>query len=292
MLLCNDHLFNPNMNSFLKIKYPIIHVGILVSMVAMPGCSRPNKETATLNEKEQKLPQAVDSIHAAPVDTLEVSSSEEVPSSESVISEEDCESGPPTAQELSRLSDTISKNFEALTSDNPLCQNVWGWGVARDHVDIYVFVNTPYWQKKFRNDVCDSKYLRFNGPKGHKKISIEARTNIEADSISLSPNANSFPADSEKVSFTLRNDNSRQLQFGVSYVVACRGEDGDWYDLPTEGFWNSVGISLNKGGSHSFDVTMRPLLNNNKPGTYRLYKEVRFDGDKDYFWIMSEFRLE
>lgn len=274
------------MNSFLKIKHLIIHIGILVFMVAVQGCSRPNKETSTLNGKEQKLSQPIDSFYAAPVDTLEA------PSFESVISEKDCELEPPTEQELCRLSDTISKNFEALKADNPLRQNVWGWGVAQDHVDIYVLVNTPYWQKKFRNDVCDSRYLHFDGPKELEKINIEARTNIEADSISLSPNASSFPADSEKVSFTLRNDNSRLLEFGVSYVVACRGEDGNWYDMPTEGFWNSMGILLYKGGSHSFDVTMRPLLNNNKPGTYRLYKEVRFDGDKDYFWIMSEFRLE
>lgn len=274
------------MNSFPKIKHPIIHIGILVIMVVMQGCSRPNKEISTLNEKEQKLSQSVDSFYVASVDTLEA------PSSEAVISNEDCESEPPTEQDLCRLSDTIAKKFEALPSDNPLRQNVWGWGVARNHVDIYVHENTPYWQKKFRNDVCDSKHLHFDGPKGPEKINIEARTNIEADSISLYPNAGSFPADSEKISFTLRNDNSRQLQFGVSYVVACRGEDGNWYDMPTEGIWNDMGICLNKGGSHRFDVRMRPFLNNNKPGTYRLYKEVRFDGDKDYFWIMSEFRLE
>ncbi|MCI8997388.1 MAG: hypothetical protein HFJ95_00125 [Muribaculaceae bacterium] len=278
--------FNLFMNAFLKIKHLIVYIGMLVWMVGMPGCGSPNKETSTPNENEQKLSQSVDTFDTAPVDTLEA------PLSESVISEEACESEPPTQQELSRLGDTIAKKFEALAADNPLRQNVWGWGVAQNHVDIYVHVNTPYWQKKFRNDICDSKYLHFDGPKGPKKINIEARTNIEVDSISLSPDASSFPADSEKVSFTLRNNNSRQLQFGVSYVVACRGEDGNWYDMPTEGFWNDMGIGLNKGGSHSFDVTMRPLLNNNKPGIYRLYKEVRFDGDKDYFWIMTEFRLE
>lgn len=273
------------MNSFLK-KHLIIHIGILVFMGAVQGCTSPNKETSTPNEKEQKLSQSADSFYAASVDTLEV------PSSEAVLSDEDCESAPPTERDLCRLSDTISKNFKVLKADNPLRQNVWGWGVAQDHVDIYVFVNTPYWQKKFRDDVCDSRYLHFDGPKGHEKINIEARTNIEADNISLYPNAGSFPADSEKVSFTLRNDNSRQLQFGVSYVVAYRGEDGNWYDMPTEGIWNDMSIGLNKGDSHRFDVIMRPLLNNNKPGTYRLYKKVRFDGDKDYFWIMSEFRLE
>lgn len=274
------------MNSFIEIKHPIIRIGILVFMVAMQGCSLPNKETSTLNEKEQKLSQSVNSFYAALVDTLEASAFE------AVISGKDSESEPPTEQELCRLSDTISKKFETLKADNPLRQNVWGWGVGQDHVYVHVFVNTPYWQKKFRNDVCDSKYLHFDGPKEPEKINIEVRTNIEVDSISLSPNAGSFPADSEKVSFTLKNNSSRLLEFGVSYVVACRGEDGNWYNMPTEGFWNSMSIFLCKGGSHSFDVAMRPLLNNNKPGTYRLYKEVRFDGDKDSFWIMSEFRLE
>ncbi len=267
-------------------KHLIIYIGILVFMFVVEGCSRQNNDTSTLDVKEQELSQFVDSIYSAPVDTLGAESAE------SVISDENCEVEPPTQQELRRLKDTISKNLNALPKDNPLRQNVYGWGIAQDHVDIYVLVNTPYWQKKFRSDVCDSKYLHFDGPKEPEKINIEARTNIEVDSISFFPESNSFPVDSEKISFTLKNDNSRQLQFGVQYIVARLGEDGNWYDMPTEGFWNDMGIGLNKGGLHRFDVTMRPRLNNNKPGTYRLYKKVTFEGDKDYFWIMSEFRLE
>lgn len=199
---------------------------------------------------------------------------------------------PPGQDELKKLMDHISARLQNLEPGNPLGINIYAMGITADAVEVALSVNTPYFRDMFRRLVSDSPFVKFEGPTSPQKIDIVVRADFQSDSISLSSDSDSFPADAEKVPFTLANDSEKTLTFGVDYIVGYQGDDGVWYRLPNPGIWNDLGISMKKGGRHSFEVSLHPRLNNNRPGTYRLYKKLRFEDEKDYFWIMTEFRLD
>ena len=67
-----------------------------------------------------------------------------------------------------------------------------------------MMINTPRWRNKFRQEICDSEHIRFEGPEEPEKINIPVRADISPDSISLLPIADSFPKDSKSVSFSLK----------------------------------------------------------------------------------------
>lgn len=200
-------------------------------------------------------------------------------------------SSPPTSKELDRLSDTITRCFQSLAPDNPLRQNLNSWYTTLDAVVLSLNINTPYWQDQCRQHLSASPYIKFSGPSKPEKINITPTTDPSADSIILRPDLSSYPADSSTISFTLTNNTNSTLTFGDPYTVAYRSTDSTWYELPYGGIWNEIGYALQTGGSHTFTVRLRPQLNHNKPGLYRLYKKVQFEHSTQPFWIMTEFHL-
>lgn len=269
-----------------SIKIVILFVVLSVLSVTFQGCNK-SKKISTIAVEDTK-----DTV-LADYDTVSTKQAEatETVSTEEILNEDEHAIMPPTDKDLYYLNDYIANRFDALSLDNPIRQNVYSWGIGSDCVHVYMMINTPRWRNKFRQEICDSEHIRFEGPEEPEKINIPVRADISPDSISLLPIADSFPKDSKSVSFSLKNYGSRSISFGENYTVAYQGEDGTWYKLPSQGVYNSIGFSLRKGGNHEFKVGMRPALNDNKPGTYRLYKKIEFEDNNDQFWIMTEFQL-
>lgn len=90
----------------------------------------------------------------------------------------------------------------------------------------------------------------------------------------------------------LSNDSKENIEFGVKYIIGFKGADNQWYRLPHPGIWQDMGIVLMPSGKYEIKAAMNPRLNNNKAGTYRLYKQIRLDGNKDNVWLMTEFQLD
>lgn len=198
----------------------------------------------------------------------------------------------PTAKELENLQNLISDKLQQLDKSNSLCQNVWGCGIIADGVQVSMAINTAYWQSEFRKYISDSPYIKFDGPSKPKAIAEIVDSVSELPGVRLRPESASFPVGSGYAMFTLENDSDRDIDFGVDYIVGYLGADGIWYRLPNPGFWNSLGITLKPTGRYEIKASLHPALNRNTPGTYRLYKNVRFDGEKEYQWLMTEFVLE
>ncbi|MDE6668411.1 MAG: hypothetical protein K2K26_01865 [Muribaculaceae bacterium] len=197
-------------------------------------------------------------------------------------------SSPPTSEELNRISDTISNHFQSLASSHPLRQNLNSWCTTSDSIIIFLNINTPYWQNQCRKYLSTSPYIAFQGPSQPEKITIIPTI---TDSIILCPDQLSYSADSPTISFTLTNNTHSTLTFGDPYTVAYRSTDGTWYKLPDRAIWNDIGYALQTGGSHTFTVNLRPQLNHNTPGVYRLYKKVWSEDYSQPLWIMTEFHL-
>lgn len=197
----------------------------------------------------------------------------------------------PSAKELEELQNLISNRLEHL-GNNPLRQNVWGISVLANSVLVSMAINSPYWQSEFRKNISTSPYIEFDGPSEPTPISELGDAMIEQSEIKLQPDSSSFSINSKFVTFTLTNDSKKNIEFGAKYIVGFKGADNKWYILPHPGIWQDMGIVLMPSGKYEIKAAMNPRLNNNRAGIYRLYKQIRFDGNKDDVWLMTEFQLE
>ena len=200
------------------------------------------------------------------------------------------EPAPCTIEGLEQLHQQIWDKREALGRDHPLFFNFHGSYATKDSLIVELAINTPDWQSLFRTQISGSPRIAFHGPAKPQRITLTVR---QDEGIRLQPDSAVFPTDAETASFTLCNLSQGVLQFGKRYVVGYQDTDGQWYALPHIGTWEDIGYALRGGGTHTFKAALLPKLNRNRPGTYRLYKEVYWaNGRKDRFWIMTEFRLK
>lgn len=208
------------------------------------------------------------------------------------IKEDDAGERIATLDDLTALNDSILERFEGLDRNNPLRQNIYAFGLNDKAVEIYLAINTKHWQNEFRRYISDSPHIEFQGPTKPIPVKNNIDSVSEIQGIILMSDANDYPADSETVSFTLKNESDRSITFGDPYTVAYKGADNEWYELPQPGMWNDIGYELHPGGCHQINAKLYPRLNNNSPGTYRLYKRIRTEGSKKHVWIMTEFMLK
>lgn len=197
----------------------------------------------------------------------------------------------PSEKELKELQTLILDRLQQ-SKGNPLQANIYGIGLLPDAVEVYLEINTAYWQNEFRKNISNSPYVKFSGDAKPTPISEIVDSIINPSDITLRPNKPSFPANSEYATFTITNESDNNINFGEYYIVGYRGKDGKWYRLPNPGMYNDIGIELRSTGKYTIDASLTPLLNNNQPGAYRLYKSIRLEGEKKKVWLMTDFTLE
>ncbi|MDE7420885.1 MAG: hypothetical protein K2N35_11825 [Muribaculaceae bacterium] len=197
----------------------------------------------------------------------------------------------PSEKELKDLQSLILDRLREIKG-NPLQPNIYGIGLLPDTVEVYLEINTKYWQNEFRKYISNSPYIKFSGDSKPTPISELVDSVVELDNVKLLPDRHSFSVNSKTASFTLTNESENDISFGEYYLIGYKGNDGLWYRLPNPGMWHDIGIELKPTGKYTFDASLTPLLNNNQPGAYRLYKSIRFEGEKKKVWLMTEFILE
>lgn len=153
-------------------------------------------------------------------------------------------------------------------------------------------INTPFWRNEFRQEVSNSPYIIFDGPSKPQPISSIVDSVAEFTTIKLQPDSSHFSVKSSFATITLTNDSDKNIDFGVKYIIGFKDTDGLWYQLPQPGFWPDMGITLMPTGKGAIKAALNPKLNNNNPGIYRLYKQIRLEGEKKKVWLMTEFILE
>lgn len=268
-------------------------IGLILCAVlagGMAGCSQYKKtsdsykkESDSVKPTEAKAPDS-DTVLTVAENAEETSDSATIPSP------------PPTSPATSRktlneLMDLISKRFQETDKENPLRQNINWFGTTSDMITVSLLVNTVHWQNEFRKQISDSPLIRFEGPSKPQPIKSIVKNDTILPGIRILPDKDSFPANTKEAAFTIENTSDKSIQFGEKFVIGYKGADNEWLKLPSDEIWNDIALGLSPGKKYEFKANMRLLLNRNKPGIYRLYKEIKIEGEDDSFWIMTEFRL-
>lgn len=108
--------------------------------------------------------------------------------------------------------------------------------------------------------------------------------------ISLIAEYSVYPATADTATFLLLNAGGETLTCGEESRVAYEAEEGKWYMLRNDYAFNCIGYEVRPGGHRRVKAWLRPDLNNNKAGRYRVYYDVRIRNAKA-MTLTADFRL-
>lgn len=190
-----------------------------------------------------------------------------------------------------KLMDSMWKKVTSLPRTDTISENISTACQLHDGDTISVGLinnNMPY-QEMFRKRILNYSALDFG--KITTTQPLPFTTTSDTMDISMRTEKPVYPVGTEEISVKISNNNDRMLFFGLDYGIA-RKEGDEWLVLNTSTVWNSVGILIQKGRDYNFKAHMYNLVNDNKPGTYKVYKRIGFDGTRKEWYMSAEFKLE
>ncbi|WP_239467382.1 immunoglobulin-like domain-containing protein [Bacteroides caecigallinarum] len=190
-----------------------------------------------------------------------------------------------------KLMDSMWKKVTSLPRTDTIRKNISTACQLHDSNTISVGLinnNMPY-QEMFRKRILNYSALDFG--KITPTQPLPFTTTSDTMDISMRTEKPVFPVGTEEIPVKIYNNNDRMLFFGLDYGIA-RKEGDEWLVLNTSTVWNSVGILIQKGRDYNFKAHMYNLVNDNKPGTYKVYKRIGFDGTRKEWYMSAEFKLE
>ena len=190
-----------------------------------------------------------------------------------------------------KLMDSMWKKVTSLPRTDTIRENISTACQLHDGDTISVGLinnNMPY-QEMFRKRILNYSALDFG--KITTTQPLPFTTTSDTMDISMRTEKPVYPVGTEEISVKISNNNDRMLFFGLDYGIA-RKEGDEWLVLNTSTVWNSVGILIEKGRDYNFKAHMYNLVNDNKPGTYKVYKRIGFDGTRKEWYMSAEFKLE
>lgn len=158
-----------------------------------------------------------------------------------------------------------------------------------DTIFVALRNNAPRFQEKFKREVIS--YSAVNYGKVQQPTPFLHSAFLDTLQINMKTEKPVYPAGTESVKVTLTNNNPQTLFFGEYYSVA-RKSGRQWILLNGGGVWNDVGIIMQPKQTHEFTANLYPLFNDNKPGIYRVYKEIGFYNSSPKWYMAAEFRIE
>ena len=190
-----------------------------------------------------------------------------------------------------KLMDSMWKKVTSLPRTDTIRENISTACQLHDGDTISVGLinnNMPY-QEMFRKRILNYSALDFG--KITPTQPLPFTTTSDTMDISMRTEKPVYPVETEEIPVKIFNNNDRMLFFGLDYGIA-RKEGDEWLVLNTSTVWNSVGILIQKGRDYNFKAHMYNLVNDNKPGTYKVYKRIGFDGTRKEWYMSAEFKLE
>jgi len=109
--------------------------------------------------------------------------------------------------------------------------------------------------------------------------------------LTMEAKKDSYPLHVESFNINIQNNHDQNnYRFGKSYSLE-KYENGTWYKIPFDSMsFNSIGLSIGSGGSHSQEIYLTSLDYIPEPGHYRVIKSFD-DKNKNEFFLAAEFRL-
>ena len=165
------------------------------------------------------------------------------------------------------------------------------WIVHDDGDTIFVGLmnNTPRYQEMFRRKVVS--YSAVSHGKVVENVVFDKPSFSDTLQVTMQTEKAVYPVGTETITVQLTNENPKGLFFGEDYWIV-RKEGQQWIYLHNGGAWTDIGYSLEKGHTRTFTARLRPLVNDNRPGTYRVIKDIGFSGSRQKWYMAAEFRIE
>ena len=169
-------------------------------------------------------------------------------------------------------------------------QNIQSTGIYdNDTIGVSLMNNSLYFQEMFRRKVVSYSAINHGGIQSATPFTAPAF--LDTLQISMKTDSAVYPVGTKSVSVDLNNNNSEVLFFGEDYMVA-RKEGNQWLLLNGDNAWTDIGIRVGQGEKYQFTANLYPLFNDNRPGNYRVYKEIGFYDSKEKWFMVAEFRIE
>ncbi len=179
-----------------------------------------------------------------------------------------------------------------MISNDTTAQNIHSIWIQNDDGDticVGLMNNTPRFQEMFRRKVVS--YSAVSHGEIRYSVPFTQSTSPDTLHVTMRTELPVYPMDTEVVSVELTNNNPRTLVFGEQYHVV-RKEGNRWVFLYDGGAWTDLGHGLKQGGTSHFKARLRPVVNDNKPGVYKVIKEVGFSGSSQKWFMGAEFRIK
>lgn len=157
-----------------------------------------------------------------------------------------------------------------------------------DTIFVGLMNNTPRYQEMFRRKVVS--YSAVSHGKVVENVVFDEPSFSDTLQVTMQTEKAVYPVGTETITVQLTNENPKGLFFGEDYQIV-RKEGQQWIYLHDGGAWNDIGYGLENGHTHTFTARLRPLLNDNRPGTYRVIKEIGFSGSRQKWYMAAEFRI-
>lgn len=189
-----------------------------------------------------------------------------------------------------QIDDYWKKNSKA--SDDTTAQNIHSTWIQNDDGDticVGLMNNTPHFQEMFRRKVVS--YSAVSHGKIRHNVPFTQPASSDTLHVTMQTGQSVYPVGTEAVSVELTNGNPRSLFFGEPYNVLHK-EGNRWVFLYDGGTWNALGHRLPQGGTFHFKARLHPIVNDNKPGIYRVIKQIGFDDSPQKWYMAAEFRIE
>lgn len=190
-----------------------------------------------------------------------------------------------------KLMDSMWKKVTSLPRTDTIRENISTACQLHDGdtISVGLINNAMPYQEMFRRRILNYSALDFG--KITPTEPLPFTTTSDTMDISMRTEKPVYPVGTEEIPVKISNNNDRMLFFGLDYGIA-RKEGDEWLVLNTSTVWNSVGILIEKGREYNFKAHMYNLVNDNKPGTYKVYKRIGFDGSRKEWYMSAEFKLE
>lgn len=190
-----------------------------------------------------------------------------------------------------KLMDSMWKKVTSLPRTDTIRENISTACQLHDGdtISVGLINNAMPYQEMFRRRILNYSALDFG--KITPTEPLPFTTTSDTMDISMRTEKPVYPVGTEEIPVKISNNNDRMLFFGLDYGIA-RKEGDEWLVLNTSTVWNSVGILIEKGRDYNFKAHMYNLVNDNKPGTYKVYKRIGFNGSRKEWYMSAEFKLE
>lgn len=190
-------------------------------------------------------------------------------------------------RELNRIMSILEKKF--LSEDkSPAMQNVSGFGVEANCIGVNLRWNTKEKQQEFRKYIYNSPAIKF----GNRLDPVTDNTTglSSYQGVSIKAEKPVYPLNSTEIKFTITNHSGKGFSYGEAYYMTARGNDGNWFRMPSPGIFNAMAYGLRDGESGTLTAYLFPAVLPNKPGTYRFFHEETIEGKK--VLLMATFELK